>query len=998
MAEDDPVEEAGGGDQAGEVPAGPPPNMMHVTIEAARGLPEECATVVSYKYSMLTEEQEEAAMAAAAEQGEDEKPLGVVEGKTAEFEEPPAGTEHKYNLKQSYVLPPTTDLLLYRFITMPMEFKVEGLAVPGKVQIPLQDLVWRPDPKPEDPDEDDFLPDAPGSFIVGWFRIVPEEPLEEGQTFPEKAEVYIRLQISETLLPKEELATLNIVTFTIESMHRLPQLWRPGPEAPVGEDHEYVYKLRYKLPGAEADAFVDFNIEPGELSAAEPAPAPPEVDAEGGQQEEGDKAPEGAFEAEPGEEPAPEGANAQQKEEVVAKAEEEEELAYVQRTGSRVDVKEERKGAKIKFAHTTSIAMQASAVYRLRKMISTRNDLQIDLVRELRSGEDYVYKKKYHGRIFLDADALLEAGATSVDMRCAVEPADDFAMPTEEELEATPPPGGEAEPDNEGGANPYLLDETYIKVAIKTMRPLVQKPKPPPPVLPKVQDLLPTRAPVPKHAPPMSGSQQFGQEVEGIIQELADTYHALFLEQPSSDVTLAPSEVDARRQTAIFELNKSGRYYDFKERLKRSTLRIVRERFYKEGLDPTSEDGKRVMSKLYIELQDLINLRLNAAFSPPKKPSATGKASEMAKYIADELRLAEEAQVSLDFPLASSHLNTRIIASPADATVWYDYGVLCVRNGQGAKAEECLREALMLDPRYTAALLTYGVLLCKLDRFAEAETYFLGATNFSPDDVLAWSMLMLFYDMESKDMERRAAVKKVLLLDKASGTRRSPYLRAAVFCTELLAVQLVERAATQQVVKHGDSQELQLILARAYMNVAQYDRARKILGPNDDKSGVLDKDKRCAVAMTLLGHVLYLQLRWHKLRSDVRDSPPHKDVLFWFEKAMAQKEPFSEVLSLVRMARLYLWVGKHYEAKDVLIKACRLTPSATTWLGLGIACYHLKQVDEAEQALCEVSRPSAEQPRPIALLPFLHLRTWVQLASVWPWQALTRSLAAHAVV
>ena len=195
----------------------------------------------------------------------------------------------------------------------------------------------------------------------------------------------------------------------------------------------------------------------------------------------------------------------------------------------------------------------------------------------------------------------------------------------------------------------------------------------------------------------------------------------------------------------------------------------------------------------------------------------------------------------------------------------------------------------------------------------------------------------------------------MLLLDKASGTRRSPYLRAAVFCTELLAVQLVERAATQQVVKHGDSQELQLILARAYMNVAQYDRAKKILGPNEDKSGVLDKDKRCAVAMTLLGHVLYLQLRWHKLRSDIRDPPAHKDVLYWYEKAMAQKEPFSELLSLVRMARLYLWIGKHYEAKDVLIKACRLTPSATTWLGLAIACYHLKEVDQAEQALCEAN-------------------------------------------
>ena len=95
-------------------PAGTPPSMFTVSVVSAKGLPEGTATAVSYKYSMLTEEQEEAAVAAAAEKGEGERPVGVVEGKTAEFEEPPAGTEHKYSLKESYVLPPTTDLLLYR--------------------------------------------------------------------------------------------------------------------------------------------------------------------------------------------------------------------------------------------------------------------------------------------------------------------------------------------------------------------------------------------------------------------------------------------------------------------------------------------------------------------------------------------------------------------------------------------------------------------------------------------------------------------------------------------------------------------------------------------------------------------------------------------------------------------------------------------------------------------------------------------------------------------
>lgn len=601
---------------------------------------------------------------------------------------------------------------------------------------------------------------------------------------------------------------LNVVTISVESMHRLPEVWGPMPEA-VGEDHEYVYKLKYSLPGAVEESSIEIEIQPGEIVAKDPEPEPPADGEEGDGSGDGgavqeSKGVEGAFEPEPGEEGGQEetsGSEAKDTGELVV-----EEDAYVQSTGSRVVVRDEKSTARITFNHTTAIAMQAGAIVRIKKLFAMRNALHIELIRELRAeGEEYVYSKKYHGKIFLDGTGLLEPGATSVDVRCAVEPAEDFALPTEKQLEDLPPPGGEPEPDNEGGANPYLLAETYLKVHIQTMRPLVNKPKPPPPQLPKVQDLLPTRAPVPKYAPPMSGSEQFSSDIEGIILELADEYHALFLANGGGDVALEASEVDSRRQQAIFQLNTSGRYYDFKERLKTSTLRIVRERFYKQGLDPTSEDGKRVISRLYLELQDLINLRLKSAFSAPKKPSSTANDSLMLQHLADEMRLAVEAQLNLDFPLASSHLNTRILAAPSDAVVWYDYGVLCVRNGQLDKAQECLRECLMLDPRYTPALLTYGVLLCTVDRFADAETYFTGATNYSPDDVQAWSLLMLFYDMESRDMQRRTAIKKILLLDKASssGTRSSPYLRAAIFCTDLLGIQLVERAATQHIVKHG---------------------------------------------------------------------------------------------------------------------------------------------------------------------------------------------------
>lgn len=86
--------------------------------------------------------------------------------------------------------------------------------------------------------------------------------------------------------------------------------------------------------------------------------------------------------------------------------------------------------------------------------------------------------------------------------------------------------------------------------------------------------------------------------------------------------------------------------------------------------------------------------------------------SQLVKVLKEELRLAAEAEINRDFPLASQHLNQRILISPFDHVLWYEYGALCVRSGNWPKAEECLREALALDPRHIPSLLAYAVLLC----------------------------------------------------------------------------------------------------------------------------------------------------------------------------------------------------------------------------------------------------------------------------------------------
>ena len=45
------------------------------------------------------------------------------------------------------------------------------------------------------------------------------------------------------------------------------------------------------------------------------------------------------------------------------------------------------------------------------------------------------------------------------------------------------------------------------------------------------------------------------------------------------------------------------------------------------------------------------------------------------------------------------------MSDPTNAALWYDYGVLCVKNGERPKAEECLRESLQVLTLLAALLV-----------------------------------------------------------------------------------------------------------------------------------------------------------------------------------------------------------------------------------------------------------------------------------------------------
>jgi hypothetical protein len=97
-----------------------PPITLKIRIESCRNLPEECSTLASYSYALkrLPQGEED-----AEEDGE-----GYLKAASEEFEEPPEGTVHAYNLDTDHALPEVNEEMLYRLITAPLEIKVHARA------------------------------------------------------------------------------------------------------------------------------------------------------------------------------------------------------------------------------------------------------------------------------------------------------------------------------------------------------------------------------------------------------------------------------------------------------------------------------------------------------------------------------------------------------------------------------------------------------------------------------------------------------------------------------------------------------------------------------------------------------------------------------------------------------------------------------------------------------------------------------------------------------
>lgn len=119
--------------------------------------------------------------------------------------------------------------------------------------------------------------------------------------------------------------------------------------------------------------------------------------------------------------------------------------------------------------------------------------------------------------------------------------------------------------------------------------------------------------------------------------------------------------------------------------------------------------------------------------------------------------------------------------------VWYEYGTFCLRTGKQGQAEQCLREAVAIEPGHKLALVALAALLWHIGlhtdsaHLDQAETVVHAAKEISPEDPAVWALLTLVYaSMAARRVsEHRNAASEMRRLAKLK-TRKlagNPYLQ-----------------------------------------------------------------------------------------------------------------------------------------------------------------------------------------------------------------------------
>ncbi|CAM9689464.1 unnamed protein product [Lampetra fluviatilis] len=197
----------------------------------------------------------------------------------------------------------------------------------------------------------------------------------------------------------------------------------------------------------------------------------------------------------------------------------------------------------------------------------------------------------------------------------------------------------------------------------------------------------------------------------------------------------------------------------------------------------------------------------------------------------------------------------------------------------------------------------------------------------------------------------------------AAASTSSIFMEAACFLLDAGAIQLAERALALELVSAGgrESGRYCTALARLLMLRGEVKEAEVAL------RDAVRLDHQDPDGWAQLGHVCLLTGR-------VGEAKDH------YQRTLSFTSDASDTRAvLMRLASIYTRDTQFEEAKEAYLRACKLSPSCLSWLGVAISCYRLGELTEAEDALAEANFLNNSNAEVWAYLALVCLQTGRQL-------------------
>ncbi|XP_026095970.1 cilia- and flagella-associated protein 70 [Carassius auratus] len=570
----------------------------------------------------------------------------------------------------------------------------------------------------------------------------------------------------------------------------------------------------------------------------------------------------------------------------------------------------------------------------------------------------------------------------------------------------------------------YADSRSYIVIEIAVEKPLAPK-RPPEELAKRVMELVPPRPPLPRRpAGAERAVQEYQSQIASVAAQVLDQYQQLFgAAFLPGGKPLDPVMQEQRKNQLLGELNYSGKYFAFKEQMKYSVVRIVREKMLRTEAFSDPEQLQAFLSQLYVFLVDEMHATLNKTLSVDSQDAH----QEPVLSCAQLKHFAREAELNTDYQLAAQYYQECLIRERSEPSHWCDYGAFHMLTADHLKAEECFQQALSIQQTHIPSLLMCGVLSEMNGHFEDAETFFERATCVEPNNVVAWALFGIFCQTQEKSIEAEMAFREaskqlnaVLQTGSASrpevssetqsgqkkdlkdesretpagnteetggntdavheeerpqndqkskqevqqqvpptGVQTSIYMETVWFLLQNYALQMAQRALALELLSpdRGTISSYHLALAKLHLLRGEHDSAEASL-----KEALTDHFQNPDI-WALWGHLHYQKGDYAQAQS-------------CYERTLDSVLDASDTHSIfLRLGSIYLQKGECDKAKPVFLRACKRSPSCLTWLRLGIACYRLEELTEAEEALTEANALNNRNPEVWGYLSLVCLQT-----------------------